>query len=89
MNSPELETLDQLLGGEMPLTTIRKLYPDNTAFLRGVLGLLNGGDVRLFSPGKPDIPQWYWQALFVEGSVLKKLTKFRLDITDQGARRIL
>jgi hypothetical protein len=89
MSSPELKTLDQLLDGDMPLTTIRELYPDNTAFLQGVLALVNSGDVRLFSPGKPDVPQWYCRALFTEGSILEKLAIFRLDITDQGARRIL
>ncbi|HEY1527775.1 MAG TPA: hypothetical protein VGH51_16200 [Candidatus Angelobacter sp.] len=89
MSSAELETLDQLLGGDMPLTTIRQLYPDDAAFLQGVLGLLNSRDVRFFSPGKPDVPQWHCRALFTEGSILEKLTMFRLDITDQGIRRIL
>jgi hypothetical protein len=43
MSSPELETLDQLLGGDLPLTTIRELYPNDAAFLQGVLGLLKSG----------------------------------------------
>ncbi|HSK44320.1 MAG TPA: hypothetical protein VLA83_10600 [Candidatus Binatia bacterium] len=87
--SPELETLDQLLGGTMPLITIRELYRDDAAFLRGVLGLLTSGDVRLFSEGKPDVPQWHYRALFTDGSILEKLAMFRLDITDQGTQRIL
>ena len=32
--SPELETLDQLLGGDLPLTVIRKLFPDAERFVR-------------------------------------------------------
>jgi len=88
MLTPELETLDQLLGGDLPLTIVRKFYPDDTAFIRGVLGLLNCGDVRLFARGKPDVPQWQWRELFIEGTVLKKLGKLRLDITNQGAKRV-
>jgi len=38
--SPELETLDQLLGGPMPLPVIRRLYPDYRAFANGTLALL-------------------------------------------------
>ena len=38
--SPEIETLDQLLGGEMPLSAIRQLYPDQSGFEGEMLGLL-------------------------------------------------
>jgi hypothetical protein len=88
MGSPEMETLDQLLGGDLPLSVIRELYPDDGAFMHGVLGLLNGGDVRLFAAGKPDVPSWYWRELFVQGKILNQLGNFRLDLTDQGAKRI-
>jgi hypothetical protein len=47
MYSAELETLDQLLSGVMSLTVVRKFYPDDSAFLRGVLGLLSCGEVQL------------------------------------------
>jgi len=88
MGSPELETLDQLLAGDSPLSVIRSLYSDDAAFMRGVLGLLNAGDVHLFAEGKADIPSWYWRELFVRGEILNQLDKFRLDLTDQGAKRI-
>ena len=88
MLSPELETLDQLLGGDLPLSAIRSLYPDDAAFMRGMLGLLNNGDVRLFGSGKPDVPSWHWRELFVQGTILKKLGDYRVDLTDQGAKRI-
>jgi len=39
MHSPELETLDQLIGGDMPLTVIAKLYSTPDAFFKGVRGL--------------------------------------------------
>jgi hypothetical protein len=88
MGSPEIETLDQLLSGDLPLSAIRQLYPSDAAFMRGVLGLLNSGDVRLFGAGKPEVPSWYWRELFVQGKILSQMSSFRLDLTDQGARRV-
>lgn len=41
--SPELETLDQLAGGDMPLSLIHGLYPDDAGFICGLSGLLKGG----------------------------------------------
>ena len=40
--SPELETLDQLLGGALALAIIRGCYPDHDRFVRGVSGLSPG-----------------------------------------------
>jgi len=80
--SPELETLDQLLGGSLQLAVIRGLYSDDFAFARGIHGLLAAGDVRL-SDGATEVPQWQWgQALAGD------LAGLRLDITSAGSRRI-
>jgi hypothetical protein len=86
--TPELETLDQLVGGDLPLKIIRGLYPDAEAFRRGVLGLLSCGDVLLLMIDRTEVPKWRWRELFVEGMVMDELGNMRLTITDQGARRI-
>jgi hypothetical protein len=86
--SPELETLDQLLGGKLPLVAILKLYPDQQAFQRGVVGLLCAGDVRLSAVDEVEVPAWRRRELFVEGAVVKELDRLYLAITEQGARRI-
>ena len=86
--SPELETLDQLLGGELRLTIIQGLYPDEAAFMKGVLGLLASGDVRLFSVDDTEVPRWRWRELFGGGSVMSALDNMKLRITDQGIKRI-
>jgi hypothetical protein len=79
--SPELETLDQLLGGDLPLATIRGLYPDDASFQRGVLGLLQEGDIALIADG--DVPQWRWR------DVLAAIPHgFILRLTEQGAKKI-
>jgi hypothetical protein len=86
--SPELETLDQLLGGDLSLTIVRRLYPDAESFKRGVLGLLSSGDVRIVTIDQDDVPKWRWKELFVDDTVMKDLGCLRMTITAQGARRV-
>lgn len=86
--SPELETLDQLLGGNLSLAVIRNLYPDADAFRRGVLGLLKSGDVVLRTARETEVPSWRWRQLFVDGRIAGELNDFQLEITEQGAKRV-
>lgn len=85
--SPERETLDQLLGGDMPLKIIRRLYPDDTAFADGIQGLLRNGDVRLLSEGA-EVPQYRWRDLFEVGGDARELARLELSLTEQGARLV-
>jgi len=38
MFSPELETLDQLAGGDLSLAVVASFYPGHEAFKKGILG---------------------------------------------------
>ena len=84
----ELETLDQLLGGDMPLAVIRGLYPDDKSFAGGIHALLRCGDVRLFSDDGSEVPRWRWRELFDAGGFQHEMHRLRLDITNQGADRV-
>ena len=86
--TPELETLDQLQGGDLPLTVIRSVYPSDERFKQGVFGLLSCGDVCLLEADLTSVPAWRWRELFVEGTVMNELENMRLSITAQGALRI-
>ena len=86
--SPELETLDQLLGKDLSLGIVVRLYPDAAAFRRGVVGLITGGDVRLFTDDDVEVPSWRCRELFADGTVMYELESMKLRITPQGARRI-
>lgn len=83
--SPELETLDQLLGGDMPLRVLRGVYPDQSSFERGISGLLVGGDVVLTSADGTETPPWKWKQILVS---IGSLQAYRLSLTEQGRRRI-
>jgi hypothetical protein len=49
--SPELETLDQLLGGDMPLAVVCGLFDNGERFARSVAAMLHAGEVRLYVDG--------------------------------------
>jgi hypothetical protein len=86
--SPELETLDQLSGSDLALGIVLRLYPDATSFKRGVLCLIEGGDVCLLSIDDIEVASWRFRELFVDGTVMELLEQLKLRITDQGARRV-
>jgi hypothetical protein len=86
--SPELESLDQLLGGDTSLATIRGIFADDQALQRAVYALLKAGEVRLVTRDQVTVPSWRWRELFVDGNITHELLAFRLQITVQGASRV-
>ena len=86
--SPELETLDQLLGGDLSLSILIRVYPNDGAFTKAIHGLLMAGDVRLKTVEDNDVPQRRWRELFLEGTVLSDLAAFKLSITQKGVAKI-
>ena len=85
--SPELETLDQLLGGELPLAIIRPLYRTQEEFQQGIYGLLSAGDILLVAADAAPVPQWRWRKL-LNPAATTDLESLKVQITDQGARMI-
>ena len=81
--SAELDVLDQLQGGDLPLAVIRQVFPDDAAFIRGIFGLLAAGDVRLLRRSEL-VAHWEWWNI-LSGGDLDDLT---LSLTEQGAARI-
>jgi len=81
MYAPELETLDQLIGSDMPLTVIATLYSTAEAFHQGVQGLLSCGDVLLMDADGNAVPEWRWREIFAPGVPTQQLGQFRLRVT--------
>ena len=82
--SPELETLDQLLAGDMSLAIVQSLYADEKTFREGVIGLLTCGDVQLVVDGN-NAPAWRWREIMSDPDALNRA---KLQITKKGVRRI-
>ena|SRR5580765_2298350 len=82
--APELETLDQLLGGDLPLPVIRGLFADQERFVLAIYAMLEAGETRLFEAGGADVPKWRWHDI-----LCNNVPSTRLAITKAGAKRIV
>jgi hypothetical protein len=86
--SPELETLDHLLGGDMPLRLVRGLFPDATSFSNGMMGLLSNSDVRLVSSGGEIIPDWRWRDILTTDVPAEYFDSVSVQITEAGCCKV-
>lgn len=82
--SPELETLDQLEGGDMPLAVIRRVYPVLDRFVAGMRGLLECGDIHLLD-NEHSVPPWQWQSVLSADPISPNVI---VSLTAARARRI-
>jgi len=82
--SPELETLDQLPGGELSFDIVRLLFPNEERFRAGILAMLDSGEIRLLL-NEEVIPHWRWRPILEEGGTCKP---FRFQLTKQGTPNI-
>lgn len=82
--SPELETLDQLCGGDLTIPLIRQLFSSGNHFVRAIMAMLRAGDVRLVDPSGCEVPHCRWREILTANS-----TEMRLSITEAGERRML
>jgi hypothetical protein len=82
--STELETLDQLLGDEMPLRVIRQLYSDSVQFERSLVCLLAAGEVQLVNSIGTVVPAWQWREVLAAEPPLEMTVR----ITIAGVQRV-
>ncbi len=80
--SLELETLDQLLGGQKPEQVIRSIYQSEQHFVRSLTAMLRSGEVRLIANGR-QVPQHEWGR-----SLADHCSQAEFEITEKGASRI-
>jgi len=84
--SPELETLDQLLGGDLSLATVRTLFSSDARFSQALTHLLSVGDVTMLTSDGASVPNWKWRELLTP--VPHDLKDLKLRITDRGILKI-
>jgi hypothetical protein len=83
--SPELELLDQLLGGDMPLSAIHKIFSDEARFSRALSAQLASGEIRLITINGTDIPDWKRSDVLADPSAWSGLL---ISLTLIGSRRV-
>jgi len=86
--SPELEMLDQLLAGGMPLVVIRGLFDDGERFQRAAMAMLHAREVRLLVDGV-EPPRWRWAEILTAAHDQEDSAGAWFEITEAGARRIV
>lgn len=86
--SPEMDTLEQLCGGNMSLKVVLKIYPDTASFISGTYGALKAGYVRLLENNE-EVPEWRQRELFEKGEVLETLDILTLELTAMGIKHII
>jgi hypothetical protein len=82
--SPELTTLDDLLGGDMPLNRVRDLFDRADAFIAGISALLRAGEIRLVNSDGKELPHWSWP----EALSTPTTSSCYVTITEKGVKRI-
>ncbi len=84
--SPELETLDQLQGGDLPLATIRTLFESDAQFIHAITAMLDSREIRLIEGGA-DLPKWRRRELLSDADQ-SQIAQIVVRLTEIGARRI-
>jgi hypothetical protein len=86
--SPEIDVLDQLLGGDMPLGVVASLFPDEADARRAIVAMLAVGELAIFDAEGAALSPWQVGELQRQPGSWREDTQYRLTITDKGARRV-
>ncbi len=86
--SLELEVLDQLQGGDLPLRIVASLFPDEAHARRAIAAMLAAGELELLDGEGAVLLPWQWRDLERQPGSWRTSNQYRLAITDAGAHRI-
>jgi hypothetical protein len=86
--SLELEVLDQLEGGDMPLSVLASLFRDEAHALHAIAALVTTGEVCILDPAGTVLAPWQMRELELQPSSWRAATQYQLRLTAAGARRI-
>ena len=86
--TPEIEVLDQLTGGDLPLNVIAGLFPDRDRCRQAVSAMLKSGEINILDRSGQLVPVWRYRELEKTEALWSEGTPYRLSITEAGAKRI-
>jgi hypothetical protein len=85
--SPEIEVLDQLLGGDLPLSVVVELFADEAHARQAIAAMVQSGEVEVLEDGAP-LPLWRLRELTSQEHSLRTEARYQLSITEAGAKRV-
>jgi hypothetical protein len=83
---PELDVLDQLEGGPLSVSVIRKVFGDSDRFVRAVQAMLDAREIQLVDVDGTEVPKWKWREVLDASPDADH--KYMFVLTDLGAKRI-
>ena len=86
--SPELEVLDQLQGGDLPLRVVASLFPDEAHARRAIAAMLAAGELELLDAKGTVLTPWQQSELERKSDSWCADTQYSLAMTEAGSRRI-
>lgn len=86
--TPELEVLDQLLGGDLSLAIIADLFPDRERCRQAIGAMLRAGEVCILDSQGHALQAWRYRELENTPDAWSEGTAYRLSITEAGAKRV-
>lgn len=86
--SPELETLDQLLCGDMSLDIVRPLYRDDEHFSLAISRMLEDGAILLLHMDGSEVPRWEARRILMDPATWSRESGYVLSLTKGGAQRV-
>ena len=86
--TPELEVLEQILDGDLPMNVIADLFSDLDHCRDAIGAMLKEDEVHVVDATRQPIPEWRYRELASTTDFWSVGTRYRLSITDKGAQRI-
>ena len=86
--TPELEVLDQLLGGDLPVNVIAGLFSESGRCRKAIGAMLHQGENLLLDPSDSPLSVWRYRELQSNNDFWSEGTLYRLSITEIGVKRI-
>ena len=83
--SPEMELIDQLLGGDLPLPAVARLFPEEARARLALMQYVSDDVVALREQGAV-LPTWRSQELLRQPEPFDKDSDIHVSLTDKGAK---
>jgi hypothetical protein len=82
---PELETLDQLQGGDLPLILVRRIFNNDERCQQALLAMLESKEIRIVNGDNVAVPNYRWRTAL---SFDDRTQDLKVSLLEAGARRI-
>lgn len=84
--TPELEVLDQLEGGDLPLDVVAGLFSDLQHCRRATVAMLQDGKIIILDPSEEPVPPWRFREFELSDEFWAAGSGYRMSLSDEGLR---